>query len=243
MIVLGVLVDFISIPVTVGFTSATSVIIAVSQFKGLLGLKFSSSGFLDTLTKVVQNLHKVRGYDCLLSFICIVVLIALRVSNCIPFLTILSHLITILLESFSYHRLRGHIFQSLLVKQLFFLVENQRHRRKQRNETNPSPAVPVKSLMVDLDLEERLGRDHLFGHSLHVRSATCSCTFPADRHRQTGTARPQTSTFFNCGQQSHCQLRRDVQRPGYFGRSGACHRSAWKRRHCQGIRYVSSVLW
>lgn len=85
MLVVGVLVDFISIPVTVGFTSATSVIIAVSQFKGLLGLKFSSSGFLDTLTKVVQNVHKVRGYDCLLSFICIVVLIGLRVSILPPF--------------------------------------------------------------------------------------------------------------------------------------------------------------
>ena len=75
---LGILVDFISIPVTVGFTSATSVIIAVSQFKGLLGLTFSSSGFLDTLTKVFQNIHESRISDCILGIICIVILIALR---------------------------------------------------------------------------------------------------------------------------------------------------------------------
>lgn len=54
----GVLIDFISVPVTVGFTSATSVIIAVSQLKGLLGLQFKSSGFLDTL-KQVRNTNYV----------------------------------------------------------------------------------------------------------------------------------------------------------------------------------------
>ncbi|KAF5289787.1 hypothetical protein FQA39_LY03704 [Lamprigera yunnana] len=75
---LGILVDFISIPVTVGFTSATSVIIAVTQIKGLLGLTFSSSGFLDTLTKVYRNIHKARVPDCVLSIVCIVILMALR---------------------------------------------------------------------------------------------------------------------------------------------------------------------
>lgn len=49
---LGVLIDFISVPVTVGFTSATSVIIAVSQLKGLLGLQFKSGAFIDTVKKV-----------------------------------------------------------------------------------------------------------------------------------------------------------------------------------------------
>lgn len=48
----GVLIDFISVPVTVGFTSATSVIIAVSQLKGLLGLKFKSGGFINTMKMV-----------------------------------------------------------------------------------------------------------------------------------------------------------------------------------------------
>lgn len=75
---LGILVDFISIPVTVGFTSATSVIIATTQIKGLLGLSFNSSAILDTLKGVYHNIHKVRLADCILSVICICVLIALR---------------------------------------------------------------------------------------------------------------------------------------------------------------------
>ncbi|XP_034194083.1 sodium-independent sulfate anion transporter [Osmia lignaria lignaria] len=75
---LGVLIDFISIPVTVGFTSATSVIIVVSQLKGLLGLKISSQGFLDTLTKVIQNIDKTSLWDTVMSFSCIIVLLLFR---------------------------------------------------------------------------------------------------------------------------------------------------------------------
>ncbi|KAK9881221.1 hypothetical protein WA026_015337 [Henosepilachna vigintioctopunctata] len=75
---LGVLVDFISIPVTVGFTSATSVIIATSQLKSLLGLKISSSGFLDTLMKVYQKINETRFTDLYLGIGCIVFLLLLR---------------------------------------------------------------------------------------------------------------------------------------------------------------------
>ncbi|KAG7210487.1 hypothetical protein KM043_012008 [Ampulex compressa] len=75
---LGVLIDFISIPVTVGFTSATSVIIVISQLKGLLGLKISSHGFLDTLTKVVQNIGNTSPWDAAMSFSCIAVLLLFR---------------------------------------------------------------------------------------------------------------------------------------------------------------------
>lgn len=75
----GVLIDFISIPVTVGFTSATSVIIMTSQLKSLLGLKIASSGFMDTSTKVIQNIHQSRLADSLMGIICIMILMALRV--------------------------------------------------------------------------------------------------------------------------------------------------------------------
>lgn len=75
----GVLVDFISIPVTVGFTSATSVIIVVSQLKGLLGLRISSQGFLDTLTKVLQNIRRINWWDTGMSLSCITVLLLFRV--------------------------------------------------------------------------------------------------------------------------------------------------------------------
>ncbi|GLG95334.1 Sodium-independent sulfate anion transporter [Gryllus bimaculatus] len=75
---LGVLVDFISVPVTVGFTSAMAFIISCSQLKGLLGLKFSSSGFIDTATKVVQHLPETRPWDATLGFLCIFILLFLR---------------------------------------------------------------------------------------------------------------------------------------------------------------------
>ncbi|XP_018330805.1 sodium-independent sulfate anion transporter isoform X2 [Agrilus planipennis] len=75
---LGVLVDFISIPVTVGFTSATSVIIATTQLKGLLGLKISSSGFTDTIRKVVRHLDETRWHDLSLGLTCIIVLLLFR---------------------------------------------------------------------------------------------------------------------------------------------------------------------
>ena len=77
----GVLIDFISIPVTVGFTSATSVIIMTSQLKSLLGLKISSSGFLDTITKVIKHIRETRMADLGLGLVCIAVLMLLRVSQ------------------------------------------------------------------------------------------------------------------------------------------------------------------
>lgn len=79
---IGVLIDFISIPVTVGFTSATSVIIAVSQLKGLLGLKFESDGsFLDTVKNVGKQLHKTTIPDLCLGVTCIFILLILRVNK------------------------------------------------------------------------------------------------------------------------------------------------------------------
>ncbi|CAH1391158.1 unnamed protein product [Nezara viridula] len=75
---LGVLVEFISQPVTVGFTTATSVIIVVSQIKGLLGLSFTSEGFLPTLMKIVENIHETKFWDTTLGLVCIAILLLLR---------------------------------------------------------------------------------------------------------------------------------------------------------------------
>ncbi|KAK3930457.1 Sodium-independent sulfate anion transporter [Frankliniella fusca] len=75
---LGFLVDLISDPVTSGFTSAYSVMIAVSQLKGLLGLRFKAHGFVDTLAKLVQHVSEARLADSLLGVGCVVVLIAMK---------------------------------------------------------------------------------------------------------------------------------------------------------------------
>lgn len=80
-VVAGVLVDFISIPVTVGFTSATSVIIVASQLKGLLGLTITSQGFLDTLIKVVRNITDASPWDTAMSVTCIAILLLFRVTR------------------------------------------------------------------------------------------------------------------------------------------------------------------
>ncbi|EDV51508.1 sodium-independent sulfate anion transporter isoform X1 [Drosophila erecta] len=76
---LGALVDLISLPVTVGFTSATAVIIGTSQLKGLLGLRGGSgSDFINTMRSVFGNLHKVRTGDFTLGLISIIILLLLR---------------------------------------------------------------------------------------------------------------------------------------------------------------------
>ncbi|XP_030372597.1 sodium-independent sulfate anion transporter isoform X1 [Scaptodrosophila lebanonensis] len=76
---LGALVDLISLPVTVGFTSATAVIIGTSQLKGLLGLRGGSgSDFLNTMKSVFGNLHNVRRGDLTLGLVSISVLLLLR---------------------------------------------------------------------------------------------------------------------------------------------------------------------
>lgn len=79
-IILGVLIDFISIPVTVGFTSATSVIIGTTQLKSLLGLKIKASAFLDTITEVYHHIHETRINDFTLGISCIIILMLMRVS-------------------------------------------------------------------------------------------------------------------------------------------------------------------
>ncbi|XP_014240670.1 sodium-independent sulfate anion transporter-like [Cimex lectularius] len=75
---LGVLVEFISQPVTVGFTTATSVIIVVSQVKGLLGLSYDSGDFISTVQKAVMNIHNTRIWDATMGFVCIAILLFLR---------------------------------------------------------------------------------------------------------------------------------------------------------------------
>jgi len=78
---LGALVDLISLPVTVGFTSATALIIGASQLKGLLGIKggSSDSGFIATVAFVFKKFNEIRPTDALLGIGAIIVLLAMRV--------------------------------------------------------------------------------------------------------------------------------------------------------------------
>ncbi|CAH1396618.1 unnamed protein product [Nezara viridula] len=75
---LGFLVEFISAPVVSGFTTATSVIIVVSQLKGLIGINFESNGFVDNLYQIFIHLHNLRWGDTILGVFCVIILLIMR---------------------------------------------------------------------------------------------------------------------------------------------------------------------
>jgi sodium-independent sulfate anion transporter 11 len=77
----GFLVEFVSVPVVAGFTSASAIIIASSQVKGLFGLSYSSEGFVDSWTKLFQNIGSTRLWDTVLGACCIISLLCLRVRS------------------------------------------------------------------------------------------------------------------------------------------------------------------
>jgi len=79
--ILGFLLDFISGPVSVGFTSAASIIIATSQVKDILGLKVSGTKFVQVWQSIFEHISETRRWDTALGIVCIIVLLLLRVST------------------------------------------------------------------------------------------------------------------------------------------------------------------
>jgi len=81
---LGFLIDFISGPVSVGFTSAAAIIIATTMLKDLLGLQVAGSKFLETLEAVVTHLGQSRLWDAVLGLSCMAILLFLRKIKDLP---------------------------------------------------------------------------------------------------------------------------------------------------------------
>ncbi|XP_013143122.1 PREDICTED: sodium-independent sulfate anion transporter-like [Papilio polytes] len=75
---LGFLVDFVSLPVVSGFTSAAAITIASSQIKGLLGLKFNAESFKATWEGVIHHIGDTRMQDTLLGLACCIVLMGMK---------------------------------------------------------------------------------------------------------------------------------------------------------------------
>ncbi|XP_012256427.2 sodium-independent sulfate anion transporter-like [Athalia rosae] len=75
---LGFLIDFISGPVSVGFTSAAAIIIATSQVKDILGLNFNALKFLDSWKAIFEHIGETRLWDAVLGVTCMAVLLVLR---------------------------------------------------------------------------------------------------------------------------------------------------------------------
>nr|XP_031831740.1 sodium-independent sulfate anion transporter-like isoform X1 [Nomia melanderi]XP_031831741.1 sodium-independent sulfate anion transporter-like isoform X1 [Nomia melanderi]XP_031831742.1 sodium-independent sulfate anion transporter-like isoform X1 [Nomia melanderi] len=75
---LGFLLDFISGPVSVGFTSAAAIIIATSQVKDILGIHITGSKFVDVWRKIFEHIGETKPWDTVLGITCIIVLLLLR---------------------------------------------------------------------------------------------------------------------------------------------------------------------
>lgn len=81
---LGFIVDFISAPVTSAFTSATAIIIIGSQLKNLLGIKYESKGFFDSIVELCKRIGRTSLGDSTLGLIVILFLLGLRQITRIP---------------------------------------------------------------------------------------------------------------------------------------------------------------
>ncbi|XP_014090706.2 sodium-independent sulfate anion transporter [Bactrocera oleae] len=75
---LGFLLDFVSGPVSSGFTSAVSLIIVASQVKDILGIPAPGTTFLEILTHIYENIKETRASDTVLGLTCIMVLLMMR---------------------------------------------------------------------------------------------------------------------------------------------------------------------
>ncbi|KAJ8942734.1 hypothetical protein NQ318_007901, partial [Aromia moschata] len=72
------LIDFISGPVSIGFTSAAAIIIATTQVKDVLGLSYPGGKFLQVWEQIFEHISETRPWDALLGFTCMAVLLILR---------------------------------------------------------------------------------------------------------------------------------------------------------------------
>ncbi|XP_017774580.1 PREDICTED: sodium-independent sulfate anion transporter-like [Nicrophorus vespilloides] len=82
---LGFLVDFISAPVTSGFTSATSVIIILAQLKNILGIKFTSVGIFNLMRELFAHLKYAKLSDTCLGVGSMTVLLSIKYISQIDF--------------------------------------------------------------------------------------------------------------------------------------------------------------
>lgn len=75
---LGFLIDFVSGPVSSGFTSAVALIICTSQVKDVLAITAPGSTFIQVWAKIFDNIANTSGWDAALGCTCIAVLLIMR---------------------------------------------------------------------------------------------------------------------------------------------------------------------
>ncbi|XP_036146262.1 sodium-independent sulfate anion transporter isoform X2 [Monomorium pharaonis] len=75
---LGFLIDFVSGPVSSGFTSAVALIIVTSQVKDILGIPAKGSQFIEMWQNIGGLIHQTSAWDATLGATCIALLLILR---------------------------------------------------------------------------------------------------------------------------------------------------------------------
>lgn len=75
---LGFIIDFVSGPVSAGFTSAVALIIFTSQMKNILVVKANGDSFLENWISIFKDIHNFRPSDTILGVVSIVILVILR---------------------------------------------------------------------------------------------------------------------------------------------------------------------
>ncbi|XP_021699412.1 sodium-independent sulfate anion transporter isoform X2 [Aedes aegypti] len=82
---LGFLIDFVSGPVSSGFTSAAALIILSSQVKDLLGISAKGNTFVEQWQAILKDIQNTQLGDAVMGFTCIVVLLLMRLLPRIKF--------------------------------------------------------------------------------------------------------------------------------------------------------------
>lgn len=75
---LGFLVNFLSHPVIAGFTSAAAIIIGLSQFKHLLGIKVNGEKFLEIGHQIVTQLGQIHALSLVIGLVAIFLLLMVK---------------------------------------------------------------------------------------------------------------------------------------------------------------------
>lgn len=112
----GFLIDFVSGPVSSGFTSAVALIIVTSQIKDILGISAKGSQFLEMWQSIATNIQDTSAWDAALGVTCIALLLILRV-------IIQYFSITRSTEKF-YH----FLFQRVVININFDFIKSFRHK-------------------------------------------------------------------------------------------------------------------
>ncbi|XP_074040602.1 sodium-independent sulfate anion transporter isoform X2 [Leptinotarsa decemlineata] len=76
---LGFIVDFVSGPVSSGFTSAVALIIVTSQVKDILGIHVTGDTFVTTWESIISEIHNTQLWDTVIGVSCIVLLMIMRI--------------------------------------------------------------------------------------------------------------------------------------------------------------------